>query len=239
MEDKTKAIVINSIKFGDSDLIVTCYTQLRGVKTYLVRGVLKSKRGKLKKAYFQPLTQLQLIARHNDKGNLNSIKEATVSHFYSSVHSDVKKQTIALFIAEMLYHSIKEEEENTQLYHFLETSFLWLDTHDSVANFHILFLVNLTKYLGFYPDYESDETLYFDMLQGKYSSVKTPHTIYGGKLFLWKRMLGINFDASHEIELSGVQRNELLQLLMKYYQLHIDGFILPKSLGVLNMVFSG
>ncbi|MBS9767967.1 MAG: DNA repair protein RecO [Flavobacteriaceae bacterium] len=238
MEDKTKAIVINSIKFGDSDLIVTCYTQLKGIKTYLVRGVLKSKKGKLKKSYFQPLTQLQLVARHNDKGNLNSIKEATISHFYTSIHSDIKKQTIALFLAEMLYHSIKEEEENTSLYDFLETSLLWLDTHDSVANFHILFLINLTKYLGFYPDYESDEMLYFDMLQGKYTPTKTPHTLYGKKLFLFKSMLGTNFEASHRIDFSAGQRNELLQLLIEYYKLHIDSFMTPKSLAVLKMVFS-
>ncbi len=238
MEDKTKAIVINSIKFGDSDLIVTCYTQLKGVKTYLVRGVLKSKKGKLKKSYFQSLTQLQLVARHNDRGNLNSIKEASISHFYTSIHSDIKKQTIALFLAEMLYHSIKEEEENTYLYNFLETSFLWLDTHDFIANFHILFLINLTKYIGFYPDYKSNETLYFDMLQGKYTHTKTPHTLSGKKLFLFKSMLGINFDVSHEIKLSGSQRNELLELLITYYKLHIDNFMSPKSLMVLKMVFN-
>lgn len=237
MEDKTKAIVINSIKFGDSDLIVTCYTQLRGVKTYLVRGVLKSKRGKLKKSYFQLLTQLSIVARHNNKGNLNSIKDAVVTHFYTSIHSDIKKQAIALFIAEMLYSAIKEEEKNSHLYHFLETSLLWLDTHEYVSNFHILFLINLTKYLGFYPNYEEGETLYFDMLQGKYVIEKTPYTISGRKLLLFKRWLGINFEESNRIELSGAQRSELLQMLIEYYRLHIEGFVKPKSLSVLEAVF--
>ena len=74
----TKAIVLNSLKYGDTSLIVRCFTLNEGIKTYLIRGVLKAKKGKIKAAYFQPLTQLKIEANHNNKGNLNSLKEVQI-----------------------------------------------------------------------------------------------------------------------------------------------------------------
>ena len=141
MIQTTKAIVISTIKYGDASLIATCYTEDFGIKAYILRGILKAKKGKLKKAYFQPLMQLNLTVNHNNKGNLNTIREVEVLNFYTTIYIDIKKQTIALFLAEILYSSIKEEERNSSLYKYLETSFLWLDTHDNVANFHLLFLL--------------------------------------------------------------------------------------------------
>lgn len=238
MIQTTPAIVINTLKFGDSDLIVSCYTQLQGMKAYLLRGVLKSKKGKLKKAYFQPLTQLIITGNHNNKGNLNTIREAEIQHFYESIHTDIKKQTIAIFISEIIYLSVREEEGNTALYRYLETSFLWLDVHEHIANFPIVFLMNLTKFLGFYPDFSEKEKMYFDLYEGKYSYQKTSFSVSGEKLFLFKTLLGTNFDASHKISLSAYQRQMLLQLLIQYFELHIGGFKKPKSLAVLKMIFN-
>ena len=124
-----------------------CYTEKLGVKTYLVRGVLKNKKGPIKAAYFQPLTQLTLEANHKQKSNLHSLKEVHVSEPYKSIHTDIVKQSIVLFLSEILTSSIQEEEENTVLFEYLETAFLWLDAHDKIANFHLLFLLNLTPIL--------------------------------------------------------------------------------------------
>lgn len=238
MIQTTPAIVVNTLKFGESDLIVSCYTKIQGIKTYLLRGILKSKKGKLKRAYFQPLTQLVVTANHNNKGNLNTIREAEVHHFYESIHTNIKKQTIAVFISEVLYLSVKEEASNVSLYSYLETSLLWLDMHDDIANFHIVFLINLTKFLGFYPDFSGEEKLYFDLWEGKYSYQKTAFSIFGEKLSIFKTLLGTNFDAIHKINLSAFQRQEMLSLLMQYFELHIGGFKKPKSLYVLRKVFS-
>lgn len=238
MIETTQAIVISAIKFGEADLIVSCYTKLRGIKTYLLRGILKSKKGKLKKAYFQPLTQITITANHNTKGNLNSIREAEINHFYESIHTDIKKQSVAVFLSEILYASIKEEEPNFNLFKYLEAAFLWLDHHNSIANFHIVFLLNLSKYLGFYPDFSGKEMLYFDLLEGKYTHMKTPYVIFGEKLALLKEMLGTNFDASCSVLLSVRQRQELLQILIMYFDLHISNFKKPKSLSVLKMIFN-
>ena len=125
MIEATKAIVINTIKYGDTSLIATCYTENCGIKTYILKGVLKAKKAKIKTAYFQPLMQINLMANHNNKGALNSIRDVEVVHFYNSIYTNIKKQTISLFLAEILYYSIKEEEQNSSLYKYLETSFLW------------------------------------------------------------------------------------------------------------------
>jgi len=238
MIESSKAIVINTIKYGDTSLITTCYTEKYGVKSYLLRGVLKAKKGKLKSAYFQPLMQLGLTANHNNKGALNTIRDVEVRHFYSSIYTDIKKQTIALFLAEIIYHSIKEEEQNSALYAYLEASFLWLDTHHNIANFHLLFLLNLTKYLGFYPETTKMNNSYFDLLEGCFTVNNRPNTVSGENLNQFKKLLGINFDVLHQVDFSAANRQVFLSVLVQYYELHLSGFRKPKSLKVLKAVFS-
>jgi len=238
MIERTKAIVINTIKYGDTSLIATCYTEKCGIKTYMLRGVLSSKKGKLKVAYFQLLTQLNLTANHNNKGTLNSIRDIEVLTFYNSMHTNIKKQTIALFLAEILYYSIREEEKNTTLYHYLETSFLWLDEHDTISNFHLLFLLNLTKYLGFYPDIKSINNPYFNLLEGNFTNRGNFNTVTGENLTQFKKLLGINFDVLHEVDFSASNRQTILSILIQYFELHLSGFKKPKSLDVLKSVFS-
>jgi DNA repair protein RecO (recombination protein O) len=238
MTQKTAAIVLRSIKFGDSSLIVTCYTECCGLKSYLLKGILKSKRSKIKPALFQVLTQLDIEANHNSKGALNSIREAGIRHHYSEIHATVTKQSIALFLGEVLSQSIVEEEQNPELYRYLETAFLWLDNHHSVANFHLLFLLNLTRYLGFYPQQEQIGLSYFDLLEGKFSASPSEYTVDGLQLTLLRKMLGINFDGVHQVDFTAQNRQEILHLLIRYFELHLSGFKKPRSLEVLKAVFS-
>ncbi|REE83590.1 DNA replication and repair protein RecO [Lutibacter oceani] len=238
MIETTKAIVINAIKYGDTSLIATCYTEKCGLKTYLLKGILKAKKAKIKSAYFQPLMQLNLTANHNNKGSLNSIREIEVVNFYHSIYSDIKKQSIALFLSEILHYAIKEEEENASLFKYLETSLLWLDTHNIVSNFHLLFLLNLTKYLGFYPEVNAMDMEYFDLLEGKFTNKSKFSTVNGEKLTYFKKLLGINFDVLHEVNFSASNRQEVLTILIQYLELHVSGFKKPKSLNVLKSVFS-
>ena len=104
---KTKAIVISSIKYGEADLIVKCFTQSDGLKSYLLRNILKSKKGKLRTAMFQPLTQLDIEANHKDKGTLETIREAKVTYHYQTLHTDVVKSSIVLFLSEILRNAIE------------------------------------------------------------------------------------------------------------------------------------
>lgn len=235
----TKAIVLSSLKYGDTSLIVRCFTLEEGIKSYLIRGVLKTKKGKIKAAYFQPLTQLNIEANHNNKGNLNSLKEVHVIHPYKNIYSNIFKQTIVLFLSEILSSSIQEEEENTLLFSFIETSLIWLDTHDKISNFHLLFMLNLSKYLGFYPDISGIENQYFNLIDGGFTSeTLEKEVIYGGDLYQFKKLLGTTFDTVEEVKFSKRERQQVLSIIIRYFELHLDGFRNPKSLGVLETVFS-
>ncbi|MEX0289482.1 MAG: DNA repair protein RecO [Flavobacteriaceae bacterium] len=239
MQVTTKAIVLSSLKYGDTSLIVKAFTASSGLKSYLLKGVLSSKRGKLKSAYFQPLMQLELIANHRNKGTLESIKEARICYHYQSIHRDIIKNAMTMFLAEMLANSIHEEEQNVELFKFLEAALQWLDTHDKTANFHLFFLLELTKYLGFYPDTNNLDAEYFDLVEGEFANEQSLNpALTGTKLAHFKAFLGINFDAIHRIKLGKKERQELLQNLVLYFEVHLHGFRKPRSLAILNDVFN-
>ncbi len=234
----TEAIVISSLKYSEADLIVKCYTRKSGLRTYILRGILKSRKGKFKVSMFQPLTQLELVANHKDKGTMEYLQEARILHHYSSLHTNVIKSTLVLFLSEVLKGAIQEEEQNEQLYHYLENTFKWLDIHDNIANFHLLFMLNLTRYLGFFPDEVQGNRSYFNMLDGVFQDINTsPYCIDGPNMQLLKRLIGMKFDELEEIHLTKVGRSNFLNMMLSYYQLHIDSFKKPKSLGVLNEIF--
>ncbi len=234
----TKAIVFSAIKYGDTNLIVKCLTKKEGIKSYMIKGVLKNKKGKLKPAYFQPLTQLQITASHTNKNTLNYIKECNVINPYETIYTSVVKQTIILFLSEILSNIIKEEEENKPLYNYIETALIWLDTEKNVSNFHLLFLLNLSRFLGFYPDTTKQNKLYFNLIDGQFTNTNNKLNISGNNLISFKKLLGINFNEIESILFSKEERQIILRIIIKYYELHLNNFILPKSLDVLKTVFN-
>lgn len=237
MLQKTKAIVINSLRYSDTSLIVNCYTEDYGIKAYLLKGILTKKKGNLRKAYFESLSQLEVVAYHNNKGNLNSIKEAKIAYFYQSLQTDIIKQSLIIFLSEILSAVLREEEENTELFSYLETSLQWLDTNNKIANFHLLFLLNLTKYLGFYPENNSQKS-FFDLLEGRFvSKPLSKYFIQDPQISHLKTLLGTNFDALSSIKFSKVERQDLLELLIQYISLHLQTFTTPKSLAILQNLY--
>ncbi len=239
MRVTTKAIVLSALKYGDTSLIVKIFTASDGIKSYLLRGILASKKGKLKTAYFQSLMQLEIVAKHKNKGTLESISEAKVNYHYQTLHTEITKNAMTLFLAEMLSNSIFEEEANKELFSFLEATLQWLDNHNEISNFHLYFLIVLTKYLGFYPDTSDMAAPYFDLLEGVFSDVITLNPmLIGENLQYFKVFLGTNFDTFHTIKLNKASRQQLLQSLILYFELHLQGFRKPKSLAILNEVFS-
>ncbi|RKS55492.1 DNA replication and repair protein RecO [Gillisia mitskevichiae] len=235
----TNAIVISALKYAEADLIVKCYTQKSGLKTYMLRGILKSRKGKFKTSLFQPLTQLELVAKHKDKGSLEYLQDAKILVHYQSLHTEVVKSTMVMFISEMLKNTIHEEEVNEGLYDYLEGAINWLDIHADIANFHLLFLLKLTQYLGFYPEDSEMELPYFNLLDGVFQQSKTNgYCVNGEVLENLKVLLGTKFEALHEIKLTRSNRSELLGLLLTYYQLHIESFKKPKSLSILHEIFN-
>lgn len=235
----TKAIVFSAIKYSEADLIVSCYTEIAGIKSYLLRSILKSKKGKLKASYFQPLTQLELIAEHKNKGRLEYIKEAKVFYPYQTLHTNIVKSGLVMFLSEMLKNCIREEECNQELYTFLEHSFQWLDQIEEVANFHIYFLLQLSMHLGFYPDASNIDEKYFNIIDGNFQAINTSnYCLEGPQIENFKKFFEINLEAIETIKLSKTERQNLLELILSYYSFHVQGYQKPKSLAVLNQLFS-
>lgn len=235
----TKSIVFSAMKYGEADLIVKCFTLQSGLKTYLLRGVLKSKKGKLRGSLFQPLTLLEVVANHKDRGNMESIREAKILLPYKTLHTSMAKSSVVFFLAEMLRNSVVEEEKNTDLFHFMESSLTWFDSNEANGNFHLLFLLKLTRYLGFYPDYSEIDKPVFNLLDGTFQTSETNnYCISGEYLEILKEFLGTDFDGLSGIRLNQTSRSGVLSMLLQYYQLHMQGFRTPISLSVLNEIYN-
>ena len=235
----TKAIVLSSLKYGDTSLIVKCYTQEEGVKSYLIKGILKPKKKGIKSAYFQPLSQLRIVANHNSKNNLNSLKEVQIINPYKTIHTDIIKQSVIMFLSEVLSNSIQEEEQNLALYEYLEAALVWLDIHDKIANFHLLFLLNLTSFLGFYPDTSESHKNGFNLLEGSFSDNSLDkNVIFNNDFHQFKKLIGMVFDDIENVSYNKEERQLVLQVIIQYFKLHLGSFRNPKSLQVLETVFS-
>ncbi|TXD49732.1 DNA repair protein RecO [Polaribacter sp. IC073] len=235
----TKAIVLSSLKYSDTSLIVKCYTEQEGIKSYIIKGILKAKKGGIKIAYFQPLTQLTLVANHSSKSSLHTLKEVQILNPYQTIYRDIVKQSVVLFLSEVLSNSIQEEEKNVDFYNYLEASLTWLDVHDKIANFHLLFLLNASRFLGFYPDTTETAVFGFDLLNGNFSESRTNKDIISGNEFYqFKKLLGITFDGIEDVSFSKNERQLVLQIIIRYFELHLDGFRKPKSLQILETVFN-
>ena len=233
---KTKAIVISSLKYQGKSLIVKCLTQSDGLKSYFVPNAFSAKKSNQKIAYFQPLTLLEIEANHKNKGTLEHFKEIKLANAYQTISTNIFKSTIVMFLSEMIHHSIHEEEKNENLFLFLESALLWLDAHDDVANFHLILLLEMTKFLGFYPDTTDDNYPYFEKNEGVFIPFQSTSCLTEHETHLFKRLLDLKFDSNQKV-FAGVERQVLLKILLSYYTIHLDGFKNPKSLEVLKEVF--
>lgn len=234
---KTKAIVISSVRYQEKSLIVKCFTETDGLKSYYVRDAFTSKKTSQKTVYFRPLTILEIEASHKNKGSLEYFKEVRLSQPYYTISTDIAKTTIALFISEVLHHCIKEEEKNENLYAFLETALLWLDNHEETANFHLILLLEITKFLGFYPAGNTSGTQFFEMTEGIFTPYQSISCLNAEETGLFIRLLPLKFEMGGKL-FSVHERHMLLKILLDYYSFHLEGFKRPKSLDVLKEVFS-
>ena len=234
---KTKAIVISSLRYQEKSLIVKCFTESDGLKSYFIRDAFSNRKSSQKIAFFQPLNILEIEAVHKNKGSLEYFKEVKLAHPYYTVNTDIAKTTIVMFLSETLHHCIREEEKNESLYHFLETALLWLDSHDEIANFHLILMMEVTKFLGFFPQKSDEEDDYFEMTEGVFTQFPSVSCLTTNETLLLKRLMTLKLDNSAK-SFHVSERQALLKILLDYYAFHLDGFKRPKSLDVLKEVFS-
>ena len=152
MIHKTKGIVLRAIKYGETSLVLTVFTELFGLQSYIVNGVRTvSKKGSSKSVFFQPSAILDLVVYHNEFKNLQRIKEYKWAHLYQHIFSDVRKNSVALFMVELLTKCLKQPEPNPELFYFVEDALVHLDrSGDTVAaNFPLFFALHLAVFFGF------------------------------------------------------------------------------------------
>lgn len=217
----TKAIVLKYIKYSESSIIVRIYTELFGLKSYIVKGVRK-KNAKFNLALFQPLMQLEMVVEHRERNNLHYIKEAKPYSYYQSLYENVKKSAITMFILELLNKTLKEESQNLQLFNFLSESFFILDKAQSGFNcFHYHFSMDLTQYLGFQPlDNYNETNTVFNLKEGKFQPeideieycVAEPLSSQLSKIL-----------SSPEYIVPQIYLSPLLDKIILYYQYHLPG----------------
>ena len=234
---KTKAIVISALKFQEKSLIVKCFTLSDGLKSYFVRDAFSARKTAQKISYFQPLTILEIEAIHKNKGTLENFKEIKIAQPFQSIHSNVFKSTIVMFISEILHHSIHEEEKNENLFTFLETALIWLDNHNDISNFHLILMLEISKYLGFYPDLTDIVQKYFELNEGRFSPFIAPSSLSEHETNLFKKLINLRFD-NNQKTFHVLERQILLKVLIDYYSIHLSGFRKPKSIDVLKEIFS-
>jgi len=237
MQIKTQAIVLSAIKFQEKSLIVKCFTKSDGLKSYFIPSAFSSKKSNQKIAYFQPLNILEIEANHKNKGTLEHFIEVKIAYNYLNINTDIVKSSMVLFLSEVLHNSIFEEEKNEDLFAYIETSLMWLDTHDTISNFHLIFLIQLTKFLGFYPQLHESDAAYFEMIDGVFSPFQGTSCLNEKETELLKKLLTLRFEDTQK-NFHKEERQVLLKTLLEYYSIHLQGFKKPNSLEVLKEIFS-
>ena len=240
MLTKTQAIVLHSLKYGESRLIVDMFTRTFGRQSFIV-SIPKTPKSKIKKQFFQPLTLLEIETDIRPKLQLQKLNDVRLLTPFASIPFEADKLAISLFVAEFLYYALRSEQRNELLYDYLENSIMWLDgQQSSFANFHLVFLLRLTRFLGFYPnldDYEDGD--YFDLRESEFMRQPPVHRdfLHPEEAQKVQLMMRMDFATMHLFRMSHDDRNRLLEVSIKYYRLHLPDFPEMKSIEVLQALY--
>ena len=239
MLHQTRGIALHSTKFSETSSVVKIYTELFGLQSYMVKGIRKQK-AKIKPGLFQPLTLLDLVVYHKEKSSLQNLKEANYLHTYNALPFDIRKSSLAFFINELVYKTIHEEEPHPELFAFLYETCLELDAaEENLSLFHLRFAIHLTRYLGCMPQTNYNaQTRFLNLREGFFQSAAPDHTD-----FLDPEMSRIFFmildtpeGSVVSLQVPAGKRDQLLEMILLYYRLHVPGFREMQSHLVLHTV---
>ncbi|MDY3979407.1 MAG: DNA repair protein RecO [Tidjanibacter sp.] len=238
---KAKGIVLGTIKYGESSLIAHVLTDTGGRRSYLIQGVGKTRtshggRG----ALFQPMFIIEFEGLESSRTEMHRMKEVRLAVPLQSLPFDIRKSTVALFMAELLSRMVKEVQPDTPLFDFIYDSVVALDgMQEGVANFHLWFLVSLSRYLGFYPQNDYREGDFFDIEEGSFVGVAPRHPNYMSRenSQLLHVLMNCSADFLTSLTLSRHRRNDFLTSLLNYFGYHLDTLNRVQSLRILSEVF--
>lgn len=240
MLEKTKAIVLHATRYGESSLIVQCFTEKWGRQSFLIKGVRKSRKNN-RANLFQALFLLEMDVYYKANRDLQWIKEVSMILPMNSLQQDMTKRAQALFITEVLSKTLREEEQNIELFQFLMTSIKYLEAlEEANASFHLLFLFQFTKYLGFGPLANfSEQRKYFDLNLGSF--VKDIVSLDQAREYemgdCWRACFTNSYEELDKIIITQERRNQFLNSLLEFYHHHIDNLGEIKSVEILRTIF--
>ncbi len=237
---KTRGIVLHTTRYGESSLVVHCYTEQWGRQSYMVKGIRKSRKQN-RSNIFQPLFILDLEVYYKPNRELQMVSEVSRAFPLNSIPYDLTKSTQAIFMAEVIYRVVREEEPNPMLAQFLVNTIRYLDALSvPLADYHIIFMFQLSRYLGFYPQKApSEEFRYFDLANGRFEPLLADPDMQldGATSILWNRYLNTDYQSVAELGFSSGQRKIILDQLIRFYKYHVDGMGEIRSLEVLHDFF--
>ena len=238
MLHKSRGIILASSEFGETSLVVQIYTELFGVQSYIINSVRK-KHARIHSNIFQPLTPVDLVIYHKERPGLQRISDIRPNPPLENIPFDVFKSSMVFFLDEVLYKSIREVESNSALFDFIFNSITWLDgPQPAGSDFHLLFLLQLSRYLGFSPsqNYTSDKNI-FNLREGTFQSSYPNHPHFISPPLSGYFAALINSEYSFSLNISSAERRMLIVFMLEYFELHIEGFGKVKSHKVLEQVW--
>ena len=240
MQYKTRGIVLHNSAYNDIYSITLIYTEEFGRVSYLTARS-KSRKTKTPKSLFHALAVLDLDVDHQNLRDIQRIKEAKTHIPLVSLLTDPVKSSIAIFLSELIGKVVKEVQTNKVLFDFLLQSIQVLELSEkSCANFHLVFMVTLSRFLGFYPDDSGyQKGMFFDMRDGVFVRYKPSHPFFlnpDDSLF-FHNLLRIKYENMTAFKLTGAERKMVISAILEYYRLHLTNFPEIKSLEILHEVF--
>jgi DNA repair protein RecO (recombination protein O) len=241
MLSSSRGIVFKSFKYSESSIIAKIFTEKFGLQSYIVKGI-RSKSSKTKPALFQPLTLVDLVASHKENQSIHHLKEISVNYAFQSIPLEMEKRSVLFFLDELLYRSIREETPNADLFDWLFNALTWFDLNTKGSiNFHLIFMLQLSRFLGFYPKKTAGkEQSVFDLQEGQFTDTIPQHPQYITGTLVEKLALlyASTFENGHSLAINNNERRKLVDILITYYQLHLPGFGEMKSLEVLKTILA-
>ncbi|MBW6459166.1 MAG: DNA repair protein RecO [Bacteroidales bacterium] len=220
----TRGIVFRQTKYSDTSLVVSIFTEQLGLRPYIVKGA-RGPKAKTKAVLFQPLTLLNMVVDQQDRRNLNYIREANLAYHYQTIHKEIRKSSILLFLNELLTKSIQEESVNPEMFRYIYEHLVLLDnTPDIPGHYHLAFALHLTRFLGFFPqgNYLGDRSV-FDLEEGSFVTGIPLHDQYisGNNCLYFNELIQIAPSDFSGMIIPSSARNDLLAKIIRYYQLHL------------------
>jgi DNA repair protein RecO (recombination protein O) len=236
----TPGIVLHSFKYSDTSIVARILTRELGLQSYLVPGVRKS-RSRIKASLFQPLSLIEMVAYHKERQGLQRIKEIRCPHPVLNLSADIRKSAIAMFLCEMMLQTFQHQEPQTQAFDYIYKSVLTLDMQErNLSTFHISFLLQLSKFLGFAPGGGySAQKCFFNLREGVYQHEPdiAGQSLGSEESACFYRLSQTNPESETDLHIPQPIRKTLLARTIDYYRLHMEGFREIKSHQVLDVVF--